>query len=137
MDQLYPDEGLIYMLEKIADAEGSGLYWRLYENNVTPTLATTVADLTLSSTSWGRIQVDVSSFTLEQVTSHVGTIQAPNITFTNSTGSSKTVYGYALLNPAEDMLIGVARFDDAPRVIPNGSTTSVTPIIGDKSDLSS
>lgn len=137
MNQIYPDQGLLEWLEYMADGGGGGLYWRLFESNTTPSLDTVLADLTLSSTSWGRAQRDFADFTLTQVAAHVGSIQAPNIVFTNTTGSTKTVYGYCVHDIAETKLLGIARFDAAPLSVLNNGTVVVTPILGDYSSASS
>jgi hypothetical protein len=136
MHQIYPDDGLIKILERIANDAGAGCYWRLFESNTTPSLADTIATYTLSLTSWGRIQVPLASFTLEQVFTHIGQIQAANITFTNTTGATKTVYGYIITDAAETKLLGTARFDAAPVTVLNGGTVVVTPTLGDQSLLS-
>ena len=137
MDQIYPDNGLVYLLQQIVAGSGSGLYWRLFENNVTPSLADTLGTYTLSSTSWGRIQVAPANFTLTQVAAHQGSAQATNIVFTNTTGVPKTVYGFVIEDPAEAKLLAAARFDAAPITIADGGTLVVTPIVGDQSALTS
>lgn len=136
MHQIYPDDGLTYSLKRIANASGSGLYWRLFSSNTTPSLADVLATYTLVSTSWGRIQVALASFTLEQVFTHIGNIQAPNIVFTNTSGSTVNVYGYCIIDPSETYLVAAARFDAAPQVVLAGQTVVVTPTLGDYSSLS-
>jgi len=131
MTQVFPDDGLVWSLKQLANAAGSGMYWRLYENNVTPSLADTLATYTLSDTAWGRIQVALASFTLTQVAAHIGSIQAPDIVFTNGSGGSKNFYGYVIYEPTTNKLVAAARFDAAPLVVANGATVTVTPILGD------
>jgi hypothetical protein len=137
MHQLYPDQGLTYSLKQIANGSGLGLYWQLYQNNFTPTLNSQLSDFTLATITWGRIQVPVAAFTLEQVAAHVGSIQAPNIVFTNSTGVIQVIYGYVILDATAGKVVGAARFDAAPITVPLLGTQTVTPILGDFSEFSS
>lgn len=137
MHQIYPDQGLVYMLDQIAKGSGTGLYWQLYQNNVTPTLGNVLTDFTLAATSWGRIQVADAAFTLKQVAANVGSIQAPNIVFINTTGVSQTVYGYVIIDDSLTKIVAAARFDTAPIVIAIAGNQTVTPILGDYSQFSS
>lgn len=137
MHQIYPDQGLIFQLLEIADGAGDGLYWRLFENNITPSLDDVLADYTLSDDSWGRINVVASAFTLQQVFTHIATIQGSNLVFTNTTGSTVTIYGYVITDFGESIVLGAARFDAAPLTVLDGGTVVVTPILGALSDLSS
>lgn len=136
MIQLFIDDGLIFCLKQIADAAGSGMYWRLFSSNTTPTKDDVLGDYTLVSTTWGRIQVDLADFTLEQVAAHVASIQANNIVFTNTSGVSVNVYGYVVYEPTGDKLVAAARFDSAPLAVPDGGTVVVTPILGDADESS-
>jgi len=131
MVQLFIDDGLLFCLQQIANAAGAGMYWRLYTSNTTPAKSDTLATYTLAATGWGRIQVALASFTLQQVAADIGSIQAPNIVFTNTTGGSITVYGYVIYEPTGNKLVAAARFDAAPVVVPNGGTVVVTPALGD------
>lgn len=135
MNQIYPDEGLLYQLGRIVNGSGAGLFWQLYESNTTPSLNSVKADFTLSA-AWGKVQKAPADFTLTQVSAHIGSYQATNITFTNNTGSSKTIYGYLILDPTSAFIIGAARLDAAPVTVVNGGTIVITPIIGDSSALS-
>lgn len=131
MTQLYIDDGLVWCLQQIANAAGAGMYWRLYTSNTTPAKGDTLATYTLAATGWGRIQVPVGSFTLTQVAADIGSIQAPNIVFTNTTGGTINVYGYVIYEPTGNKLVAAARFDTAPIAVLNGGTLVVTPVLGD------
>jgi len=133
MDQIYPDNGLVWMLQRIV-LSGSGPIFKLFTSNTTPTLADTIATYTFT-TDIPQQQVAGSAFTFTQVAAHIGSIQAPNVVFTNVGGSSHTVYGYVILDPTSTFLIGAARFDDAPVVMAPADTRVVTPILGDYSGL--
>jgi hypothetical protein len=131
MTQLYVDAGLVYTLLKLANAGGSGLYWGLFSSNTTPTKGSVFADFTMWNTSYGRKQVAVGSFTLQQVAANIGSIQAPDEVFTNGSGGSLNAYGYIIYVPTTNEIIAAARFDSAPLVVANGGTVVVTPILGD------
>jgi hypothetical protein len=130
MTQLYIDDGLVFCLERIANAAGSGLYWRLFSSNTIPAKGDTLATYVLWATGYGRIQVPLASFTLEQVAADVGTIQAPDIVFTNSSGGTLNAYGYVIYDPTTSKVVAAARFDSAPKVVLSLGTVTVTPILG-------
>lgn len=137
MDQIYPDEGLIDVLKSVANGkDGGGLTWALFLNDITPTLDSLKADFTLAATGWtdSGATIDATAFTLGAVDTHIGTIQAANIFFTNATGVSQDAYGYIVYD-GDDKIVAAARFDDAPRVITNGAQTFVVPVLGDYSGL--
>lgn len=134
--QLYPDEGLVYLLKLIANNGGAGLTWALFDNDVTPTLDSLLADFHLASATWAQVVLDDSAFVLEQVLMHNGSIQAAAHTFTNTTGLTQTVYGYLVFEAATHIIIKVERDPSAPVVIPAGSKYIVTPSFGDYSDVS-
>jgi len=135
MIQNYPDEGLIRMLRLIVDNGGDGLTWALFDNDLTPTLDTVLADLTFPAGTWASKILKSVDFTLDQVAYHVGTIQGAAIVFTNSSGSSKTVYGFAVYDQVNQLLIAAARFDAAPVIIADGGMYNVLPILGDYCEI--
>jgi hypothetical protein len=137
MHQIYPDQGLLYLLDQMAKGSGTGLYWQLYSTNTIPTLADLLAAYMPFPAAWSRIQVADAAFTLKQVAANVGSIQAPNIVFVNTTVSPQTVYGYVIIDDSLTKLVASARFDTAPIVIPIGGNQTVTPILGDYSQFSS
>jgi hypothetical protein len=131
MVQLFIDDGLLFCLKQIANAAGAGMYWQLYTSNTTPAKSDTLATYTLASSTYFRSQQAVGNFTLQQVAADIGTIQAPNVVFTNGSGSPVTVYGYVIYEPTGSKLVAAARFDSAPITIAAGGTLVVTPILGD------
>jgi hypothetical protein len=137
MDIIYPDDGLLYVLNQLIAGSGSGLYWQLFTVNVTPSLSDTLATYATLPGSWAKVQLAASAFTLQQITVHVGTVQAANHTFTNTTGSPVDVYGYLVIDATDSKIVAAARFDGAPIVVPAGGTISITPILGDESELAS
>jgi hypothetical protein len=137
MDLLFPDQGLPYQLQQILTP---GVKYRLFANDVMPTLDTVLADLT--EAAWpgygGPILRNWANYTSNGVSGHNGFAIAPAITFGNTSGVPQSAYGYYVTDPAGSptKLLAVARFDSAPVVIPNGGTTIVIPTWGDFSQLS-
>jgi len=131
MTQLYPDDGLLFTLERLANAAGAGLIWQGFTSNTTPARGDVKSTYTLASATYFQTQVPLSSFTLEQVAAHVGTIQATNIVWTNGSGSSVTLYGYIIYEPTNNKLIAAARFDAGATVVANGGSIAIVPILGD------
>lgn len=135
MAQIYPDEGLIPMLLAIVDNAGEGLTWALYENDVQPDLDSVLSDFTLSDPTWGQAILDAADFTNSLVNLHIGTLQAPNIKFKNTTAATVTVYGYVVFNQVGNVLIAANRFEAAPVTLVVNATQTVTAIIGDYSEV--
>jgi hypothetical protein len=133
MIQLYPDDGLIKMLERIADNGGSGLTWALFTNDLEPDEDSVFADFALADADWGRIGVELDDFVLKQVVLHVASIQANPITFTNSEAGTVDCYGFVVYDGGSQRVFTCARFDDAPRAIAPGGDTQVTPLLGGQS----
>lgn len=137
MDLLFPDQGLVYQLEQILTA---GVKYRLFTNNVTPTLSTVLSGLTEAAFSgYAAVSQSWSNFTTNGVSGHNGFAIAAPINFTNSSGSPVSVYGYYVTDPASSptMLLAVALFDSGPLVIAAGGQATVVPTWGDFSQLSS
>jgi hypothetical protein len=137
MDQIYPDDGLLKQLNVTVQNGGSGLNWDLYYNNVTPSLADTLATYQLASTGGycAAQNLVAAAFTLQQVSGHVASIQAPDLVFTNTAGVGTTIYGYTIYESGTSKLIAAARFDN-PLSFPIGGTIVVKPIMGGYSALS-
>ena len=136
MDQIYPDNGLVYLLQQMVG--NTGLIYDLFINDVTPTLNDTPPTYTIAAWSgYASIQVNPASWTLYGVLAHLGSIQAPTLYFANSSGSPQVVYGYVIWDPTKTYIVGAARFDGAPVTIADGASYSVVPILGDFSALSS
>lgn len=134
--QIYPDEGLVLLLKLVVANRGEGLTWALFDNDVRPTLDSILADFSLASDTWAQVVLTDTDFNLEQVLLHNGAIQAPRETFTNTTGSTQTIYGYVVVDQVTQVLIAAVRDVDAPITIPNAGTYMFVPAIGDYSDTS-
>jgi hypothetical protein len=135
MDLLFPDQGLVFQLEQILNA---GVKYRLFTNNIVPTLSTILSGLTEAAFGgYAPVALTFSNYTTNGVSGHNGFAIASPITFTNSSGSSQSVYGYYVTDSANTVLLAVALFDSAPVVIPNAGTETVVPTWGDFSQLSS
>lgn len=134
MNQIYPNEGLLQNLKRIAGISAAGNYWQLYENDVTPGPESVLSNFVLS-TFTEDIQLDATDFDLSQVQDNVGTILAPNITFGPPGGAGVEVYGYVVMDSTKTILIAVARFDEAPKVIGPAGFYQIVPIFGDYSEF--
>jgi hypothetical protein len=135
MDLLFPDDGLIYQLKSILS---STVNYHLFTNNVVPTLSTVLSGLTEAAWSgYAPIGQNWSDFTMNGVAGHNGYGIAPPITFSNSSGSPVTAYGYYVTDTTNTILLAIALFDSAPITIAAGGTWNVVPIWGDFSGLSS
>jgi len=133
MDQIYPDQGLIDVLNAIV---GPDLQYHLFVNDVTPDLDTVLTDLTEAAWSgYVPITVPAGAFSFTSLAEHVGQVTADQIPFPNTSGTDQTVYGYYATYPGGGNLILCARFDGAPIVIPYLTTRLVTPGVANYSSL--
>ena len=129
MIQVFPDVTLVPSLLRLVSPT---LYYWPYDNDVTPGHATVLGDFTFGGLN--AFIVPVGNFTLTGVTSHVGKITAADGTFTNTSGSSQTVYGYFVTDAdsggaPSGNLVMAARFDGAPITVPDGGFINVTPTL--------
>ena len=60
MQLVYPDDGLLHQLKLIANNNGNGLLWQLYQNDIDPQLDSVLADFTLADATWGRARLSSS-----------------------------------------------------------------------------
>lgn len=135
MDLIFPDDGLVEQLKRILNGT---VKYHLFTNNVTPTLADTVATYTEASwTGYAAVSKTFTDYTINGVSGHNGFAIASPIAFSNTSGSSQNAYGYYVTDSGGTILLAAARFDSAPVSIPNGGSTSVVPVWGDYSQLSS
>lgn len=135
MHQIHPDSTLVPMLQRIVS---NGIVYGLYTNNVTPSLATVLGDLTemASTAGYARVTVTGASYSITGVISNKALVQGSPISFVlTATGSS--IYGYFMLDGTTGNLVGVARFDTAPISLAGGATITVLPVLGDSSLFSS
>jgi len=135
MNQIYPDQGLGQWLLKMT--QFATLRYRLYTNNLTPTNATVLGDLTEETTgSYAGIDVSPGAWVSYTVTASVGTALAPPISWT-PIATSWTTYGYYVTDVGGTILLAVARFDAAPIITAAGSPLLLTPEISDFSKFTS
>lgn len=138
MQLVFPDEGLVYTLQRIAGNTADavdGLVWVVYVNDVTPGRATVLADLTLDDTNFPDFEKDSTDLATTSVSSDVGAIQGSVINFVNGSSGPIDVYGYAITDHAGTMLIAAARLDTAPTSVPAAGVLPVLPIIYSRSFL--
>lgn len=135
MNQIYPDEGLVRMLERLITDD---VRYHLFTNNVTIDRDTVLADLTeqTGGTGYATVDVELADWTLSGVTSHVGSLMAPPISFTPA-GGDWTLYGYYVTDVAGSELLWAANFDGAPITQLDGDPLLITPVVGDLSKYAS
>lgn len=113
MAGVWSDQGISDALAEVtAGSPVSTAKLRLYSNNVTPSNATVLADLTESSFS-GYSAVTLSGWSSPVVTAHVAQSDPSSITFTITSGTA-TVYGWYATNSAGTRLLWAQRDPSAP-----------------------
>jgi hypothetical protein len=123
-----PNEGEVKLLEymlNVTPAEDQIL--KLFNNDVTPDLSTTIGDLTEPSTTtgYGDITLVPGDWTISTV-DEVTTAEQPTQTFTFT--ETETIYGYYVVNDAQDTLLWIQRADFAPSTFPSiGGVYDVVP----------
>jgi hypothetical protein len=128
MDQIYPDQGLVRLLERMTAAD---LVYRLFTNDVDPDQDTELGDLTEQvGDGYAAVTVEAADWTLGSVTAHIGTLIAGPISFT-PTGSAWTIYGYYVTDVAGTELLAVGRFDGAPITQAVDDPLLITAVMGD------
>ena len=135
MNQIYPDEGLVAALTRIASPS---VHYHAYTNDVTPDRDTVLADLTEGAwAGYAIADVPVADFTLQGVVAHIAGIQAIPVAFENTSGGNVTVYGFFVTDETDAILLAVARDQAAPLVIPNTRSYLAVPVLGTYSAVSS
>jgi hypothetical protein len=132
---VFMDESLIHSLLAIATdyPAGGPIHFRLFTNNITPGRGDTLGSYTEAAwTGYAAVALGAGSFTIQSVVAHLGSIQAPGITFSNTSAGAQTAYGYFITTDSDTTVLAAARFDGAPlTLIPLVGTLVVTPILGD------
>jgi len=131
-----PNEGLSRLLLYIVQAEELTLFpWQalLFTNDITPTQATVLADLTeVTWTGYTRLTLDPTGWTAPAIDSGQAVSEwglLPNI-WTNGGGPTETVYGYAIVDTLAGVIRFVQRFDSGDiRAVPPGESVAVLPRI--------
>lgn len=135
MDLIFPDAGLVEQLTRILNGT---VKYRLFTNNVTPSLGDTVSTYTEAAWSgYAAHSLTFSDYAINGVSGHNGFAIGSPISFSNSSGGAVNAYGYYVTDSGGTILLAVARFDSAPVSIPSGGNTSVVPVWGDFSQLAS
>lgn len=114
---ILPDEGIALQLECILKRTVAGISpWSLilWTNDITPTFATVLADLTEATfLGYTRVTLDRSTWTTPTV--HDGcahsTWGTDAIVWNVTGGPVETLYGYAMIDPTMNVIRFVQRFD--------------------------
>ena len=123
-----PVVGEIEFLKRIVGLSTNGnIKLCLYQNDYVPDETTTIVNLTeCTATGYGQITLTSSSWTTAQVSGQ-STASYPEQTFTIT--ASATIFGYYLLDAANNLLL-VERFGTSAFVLPaGGGQIAITPTI--------
>ena len=126
-DYVIPDEGEVELLEYMVNKTATGdLILKLFTNDITADGDTAYADMTESTVGdYAPITLTGASWTVATAAG-VTTAQYAEQTFSFTT--SETVYGYYVVNNADDTLLWVHRASFAPAAIPPvGGVFTVVP----------
>ncbi len=135
MNQVHPDGSLANLLALLI---ANGFNYHLFTAPTTdPGLAPTgVGSFTEDTTAgWASspINVPFAAFIINPVAGHQGSAIAPDIAWTNASGSPQTDYGYFVTDTTNTKLIAFGFFDAAPIVTPNLASLTLTPKFGNQS----
>lgn len=139
MNQVHPDGSLLNLLNQIV---AGGVNYHLFTAPTTdPGLAPTGPGYFTEDTTggWANVPINVpaANFSLQTVAGHQGAIVAPDIAWTNASGSPQTDYGYFITDSTNTKLLAYGFFDSAPIVTPNLGSLTLTPKFGDQSKYTS
>lgn len=132
MTSFFPDEGLIKMLQLVV---ANNLKLHVFTNNITPSDNTVLSGVTEAAwTGYAAITLSSGSWVSLGVSGHIGALAYPTVTFSNTSGSPVTAYGWYITDNAVTMLIAVGLFDSSPITIAaTTGTYSFIPTLGDQS----
>jgi hypothetical protein len=132
MDQFYPDDSLIPLLQRILNGD---IKIEMVTLNLPWTLSTTAATL-FAATISSPTTVAAAAFTLTGVSGHTGSVTAAPVLITNTSGSPQNVTGYIIADNGNSLLLGAVQFA-ASVVIASGASITVFPSFSISSQFSS
>lgn len=120
------DDGVIQLLDAQITYI-SGLYWGLFTTNLTIAHNTVLSTVTAVEASWtGYARAQVTSWPTPTIVAGVASMQGNTLlTFTNSSGSGVTFYGWFCLDNSASKLISALNIGST--TIPAGGTYSFAP----------
>jgi len=122
------DEGKKVLLDFQLSSLGL-CYWALFTSNTTISNTTVYGDLAISADT-GLTPQASSSWGTSAVISHVAvSLPTTNPVWVNGSGSSKTIYGWALLNSSQNKIIAAVNVGSTS--IANGASYSISASITD------
>lgn len=130
MDQVYPDAALVPILRRFLVGD---FHFHLFASPVTIDQSTTLAALLAAEatfTGYAVATVLATDFTSSSTSGHQGSVLAPAISFSNTSGSPQDIYGYFITDTTDAILIAAAAFDGAPISVANAGSYPVVPIFG-------
>lgn len=128
MSLMIPNTAQTYILNLLLNQT---MKLKLYSNNYTPIITTTLAALTeVSGGGYADISLTFANFVVTEGPPAVGVYNAfKDFDFTGATSGPGTIYGYMITNDAEDLLYWVERFPTVPLIPINGSQIRIKPRI--------
>jgi hypothetical protein len=130
MAAITPTTGDQAFLQSITNKQSSGnLVLRLFTSNTTPSKGDTLSTYTeCTGSGYSPITLLGGSWTVSANEDGTATASYAAQTFTFTSGTAFSAYGYFLTNSAGTTVIWAERFSDGPYAIPaGGGTISVTP----------
>lgn len=122
MALLVPNVGegrMIRLITNSVTTTGENLKIRLFKSNTTPTSTMTLSDYTEATfTGYTSVTATSASWTINEGAPTSAT-QAAATTFTCSSATSESIYGYYLSQENSSILLWSERFSDGPYVITN------------------
>lgn len=99
----------------------------LFKNDYIPVPGTVLGSLTEADfTGYARTSFNRADWGAITTIANKASVTAPDQEFDCTGGSSQTVYGYAVLDPSDDVVVWAERFGTA-QTIANGETITVRP----------
>lgn len=130
MNLVCPDAAKIANLT-VLNGDATGGYYNgyvvLFTNDYTPDNTTLLSDLTLATFS-GYSPQSLSGLSTPTINgSDQAQSDAASVAWALSGTSSGDLYGFAILNNAQNLCLLAGRFDSAPINVPDGSTLTIYP----------
>lgn len=128
MSLIFAEYGLKNALEKSVYGSGGagvGMYCRLFTNNYTPLESSVVSDFT-QATFTGYAAIQLTSWSTPAYSSGKARTSNAVITFTNTGGSSATIYGYYVTDSGNTNLFFAERDPLGPITLNPGDSYAIT-----------
>lgn len=133
MALIVPDAAELICLKNILNHTApQDFYLKLFSNNLTPTSATVVGDITeTTGGGYAHKSLTGTSWTVGTNASNEAeaTYAAQTFTFTGTVGGTGIVYGYYYVQQSSGLLIAIERFASAFTPTNSGDAVTFTPTL--------